>query len=409
MSSELKKALYNISALADLGQEITSENAFHEKMQAVFYVITGTFLANKGAILSYDRSLKKLDTLTQKGFTSADLAHLGPEELTALGKNEPCLVKDALFLAVVGAEVLVPLWVRDQFIGALLLGDKVTSTPYTPEDLELLRIIATQIAITLNHHTLFMDLSEKLEENQRLYEEMRRIYHGTIQAFAAAIDAKDAYTQNHSHRVAKYSSAIARELGWNDHDIEGIYVAGYLHDVGKLAISNDLLNKVGPFTPEEIEEIRKHSTLSHNIAAKIKFPWKNVEDMVWHHHERLDGHGYPDALVREDLSDGVRIITLADSFDAMTSKRPYREKMDVQTALTELRKCLYSQFDTKILLVLCKVLDKEIKGELPEPEILPNLDKNSDLTIISSLLEGIIAELSPTQGAASFLSADGSA
>jgi putative nucleotidyltransferase with HDIG domain len=400
MSTELKRALYNLSALADLGQEITSENAFHEKMQAVFYVITGTFLANKGAILSYDRSSKKLDALTQKGFTSADLVHLGAEELMALEKNEPCLAKDALFLAVIGAEVLVPLWVRDQFIGALLLGDKVTAGSYTPEDLELLKIIATQIAITLNHHSLFIDLSDKLEENHRLYEEMRRIYHGTIQAFAAAIDAKDAYTQNHSHRVAKYSSAIARELGWNDHDIEGIYVAGYLHDVGKLAISNELLNKVGPFTPEEVEEIRKHSTLSHNIAAKINFPWKNVEDMVWHHHERLDGHGYPDELGRESLSDGVRIITLADSFDAMTSKRPYREKMDVQTALVELKKCLNSQFDNKIMLVLCKVLDKEIKGELPEPEILPNLDKNSDLTIISSLLEGIIAELSATQSAA---------
>jgi putative nucleotidyltransferase with HDIG domain len=402
MSTELKKALYNLSALADLGQEITSESAFQEKMQAAFYVITGTFLANRGAILSYDPSTKKLDALTKKGFEPTDLEPLAPEKLVLLGKNEPCLIKDAPSLAVTGAEVLVPLWVRDQFIGALLLGGKLTAGPYTPEDLELLKIIATQMAITLNHHSLFMDLSDKLDENHRLYEEMRRIYHGTIQAFAAAIDAKDAYTQNHSHRVAKYSSAIARELGWSEHDIEGIYVAGYLHDVGKLAISNDLLNKVAPFTPEEIAEIRKHSTLSHNIAAKIKFPWKNVEDMVWHHHERLDGHGYPDSLMREDLSDGVRIITLADSFDAMTSKRPYREKMDVQSALTELRKCLYSQFDNKIMLVLCKVLDKEIKGELPEPEILPNLDKNSDLTIISSLLEGIIAELSATQGAASF-------
>jgi putative nucleotidyltransferase with HDIG domain len=400
MSTELKKALYNISALADLGQEMTSESAFHEKMQAVFYVITGTFLANKGAILFYDKSAKKLNPLTQKGFTHADLEQLNPEELMPLGKNEPCLIGDAPVLAVAEVEVLVPLWVRDQFIGALLLSGKLTAAPYTLEDLELLNIIATQIAIALNNHSLFMDLSDKLEENRKLYEEMRRIYHGTLQAFAAAIDAKDAYTQNHSHRVAKYSAAIARELGWNDHDIEGIYVAGYLHDVGKLAISNDLLNKVTPFTPEELAEIRKHSTLSHSITSKINFPWKNVEDMVWHHHERLDGHGYPDALAREALSDGVRIMTLADSFDAMTSQRPYREKMDVQTALTEFRKCLDSQFDNKIMLVLCRVLDKEIKGELPEPEILPNLDKNANLSIISSLLEGIIAELSATQSPA---------
>jgi putative nucleotidyltransferase with HDIG domain len=395
MSTELKKALYNISALADLGQAITSESVFHEKMQSVFYVITGTFLANKGAILSYDKSVNRLNTLTQKGFAPADLDCVNPVKLMSLDKNEPCLVgDDPALLTVAGAEILVPLWVGDEFIGVLLLSGRLTGGPYTEEDFELLNVIAHQIAIALNNHSLFINLSDKLEENRRLYEEMRHIYHGTLQAFAAAIDAKDAYTQNHSYRVAKYSAAIARELGWNEHDIEGMYVAGYLHDVGKLAISNDLLNKATPFTPEERAEIRKHSTTSHDITAKIKFPWKNVVDMVWHHHERLDGHGYPEALAHESLSDGVRILSLADSFDAMTSQRPYREKMNVQTAIGELRKCLESQFDNKIMLVFCKVLEKEIKGELPEPDILPHLDRNSDLSVISSMLEAIIRELS---------------
>jgi putative nucleotidyltransferase with HDIG domain len=394
MSTELKKALYNISALADLGQAITSESVFHEKMQSVFYVITGTFLANKGAILFYDKLTNKLNTLTQKGFIPDDLDRVDPEKLMSLGKNEPCRIGNNPVFAVNGAEVLAPLWVGDGFIGVLLLSGKLTGGPYTEEDLELLNVIAHQIAIALNNHSLFINLSDKLEENRRLYEEMRHIYHGTLQAFAAAIDAKDAYTQNHSYRVAKYSAAIARELGWNEHDIEGMYVAGYLHDVGKLAISNDLLNKVTPFTPEERAEIRKHSTTSHDITAKIKFPWKNVEDMVWHHHERLDGRGYPEALAHESLSDGVRILSLADSFDAMTSQRPYRKKMDVQTAIGELRKCLESQFDNKILLVFCRVLEKEIKGELPEPDILPHLDRNSDLSVISSMLEAIIRELS---------------
>lgn len=394
MSTELKKALYNISALADLGQAITSESVFHEKIQSVFYVITGTFLANKGAILSYDKSSNRLNTLTQKGFPQADLDRVDPEKLMALGKNEPCPIGDGPLSPVSGAEIVTPLWVGDGFIGVLFLSGKLTGGPYTEEELELLNVIAHQIAIALNNHTLFMDLSDKLEENRRLYEEMRHIYHGTLQAFAAAIDAKDAYTQNHSYRVAKYSAAIARELGWSEHDIEGMYVAGYLHDVGKLAISNDLLNKVTPFTPAERMEIRKHSTTSHEITSKIKFPWKNVQDMVWHHHERLDGRGYPEALAHESLSDGVRILSLADSFDAMTSQRPYRKKMDVQSAIGELKKCLESQFDNKILLVFCKVLEKEIKGELPEPDILPHLDRNSDLSVISSMLEAIIQELS---------------
>ncbi len=399
MSTELKRALYNIAALADLGQEITSLNNFREKIQAAFYVITGTFLANKGAILFYDKSTKKLSTLTQKGFAAADLDRIHPEDLMLLGKNKPCCIGEYPLFAVADAEILAPLWVRDELIGALILSSKFNASPYTTDDFELLNVIANQIAITLNNHSLFLDLTEKLEENRKLYEEMRHIYRGTLQAFAAAIDAKDAYTKNHSHRVAKYATAIARELGWSEHDIEGIYVAGYLHDVGKLAISNDLLNKNTPFTPVELLEIKKHSTLSHSITSKIAFPWKDVADMVWHHHERLDGQGYPEALAREAISDGVRIITLADSFDAMTSQRPYRKKLDVQSALKELQKCVNSQFDNKIMLVFCKVLDKEIKGELPEPDILPHIDKDSDLSVISALLEGIMEELSAKERA----------
>ena len=113
MSTELKKALYNISALADLGQAITSENDFHEKIQSVLYVITGTFLANKGALLFYDKPTNKLNTLTQKGFAPADLDRLNPEELMSLGRNEPYIIGDDPVLAVAGAEILTPLWVRD--------------------------------------------------------------------------------------------------------------------------------------------------------------------------------------------------------------------------------------------------------------------------------------------------------
>ena len=393
MNMELRKALYNISALADLGREITSGENFQNQIQSVLYVINGTFLSGKGAIL-YCENPDTLTLLSQKGFDTADFSRIALNPLTSSERNTPYLIENDPVLLSAGASVAIPLWGRDKFIGAVILGSKFTSDPYTQADLELLKVIANQISIALNNHALFMNLSEQLRENQRLYEEMRRIYHDTLQAFAAAIDAKDVYTKNHSQRVAKYSVAIARELGWNDHDIEGIYVAGFLHDVGKLVISNELLHKASPFTPEELKEIRKHSMLSYKIISKIRFPWKDVGNMIKHHHEKLDGSGYPDALKREDLSDGVKILTLADSFDAMTSQRAYRKKMDIRTALGELRNCIDTHFDNKIMLAFCKVLDKEIKGELPEPDILPHFDKDSDLSLISTLLEGLIEDLS---------------
>ena len=135
MSIELKKALYNISALADLGQEITSVNAFQEKMQAVLYVMTGTFLANKGAILFYDKSATKLQTLAQKGFSAADLERVSAAELRSLDKNRPCSAEGCSILPVAGAQILVPLGVRDEFIGVILLSGKMTALPYAPEEL----------------------------------------------------------------------------------------------------------------------------------------------------------------------------------------------------------------------------------------------------------------------------------
>jgi putative nucleotidyltransferase with HDIG domain len=407
VSQELRRALYNISALADLGQEVTSEKTFSERIQSALYAVMGTFLANRGAIFWLEKGKDKLVRVAHKGLDGSGATVISGAHLLSLQKDEPCLIggsKDAASpdlprslrkaLGAANAEVLMPLWVRDEFIGLLILGRKFSAEEYTPDDFEILKVVAHQIAITLNNHALFMDLSDKVDENRRLYEEMRRIYHDTIQAFAAAIDAKDRYTRNHSQRVAKYAVAIGRELGWDEESIEGIYIAGFLHDVGKLVISNDILNKKETLTEKEFRELRRHPSLSYKILSNIKFPWKDVVKMIKHHHEKLDGTGYPAALTTEELSDGVKVLSLADSFDAMTSERSYRNKMDLRGALEELKRCLGTQFDGKIVAALCRVLEKEIKGELPEPNILPHLDPDFDPSVISGLLEALVAELS---------------
>lgn len=406
MSLELKRVLYNISALADLGQEVTSTSNFNLKIRSVLYVIMGTFIAVKGAIFSYAKDRAALVPIASKGFDDAgplDLA-VTPEQMQLMKKNEPYSLfgdngpvlppSSMSKLRGAGTEVFVPLWSREELIGALALSGKFTSEQYSAEDFELMKVIANQIAITLHNHVLFLDLSTQLEKNMKLYEEMRLIYHDTIQAFAAAIDAKDVYTKNHSSRVAKYVVAIAKELGWREPDIEGLYLAGLLHDVGKIILSYDLLNKMSPLSEEDILEIKRHPSLSYDIISKVKFPWKDLVSIVRHHHERPDGKGYPDALHGESLSDGAKILSLADAFDAMTTDRPYRKKLTLHEALDELKRCLGTQFDGKIMNAFCRVLDKEIKGALPEPDILPHLDKDFDPSVVTVMLEGIIAELS---------------
>jgi putative nucleotidyltransferase with HDIG domain len=406
MSVDLKRALYNIAALLDLGEAVTSSEAFSTRIQSILYVVMGALLAPRGAIFLYDSNKNSLAAATSKGFDPADIPLLSvtATDFDSMKKNEPYPLPadngaippfapmNALQLAE--AAVFIPLWARDEFMGSLVLSGKFNAEPYTAEDFDIMRLFARQVAVTLHNRALFLRLAEQRDKNKNLYEEMRRIYHDTIQAFATAIDAKDAYTKNHSQRVARYAVAIARELGMDEVYIEGIYVAGYLHDVGKIIISNEVLNKDGALTEQEMQEMKSHPNLSFEIISKINFPWQDVVTMVRHHHERSDGRGYPDALSEEELSDGAKILILADAFDAMTSDRPYRKKMSLCNSLEEMRRCLGSQFTPRIFAAFCKVLEKEIKGELPEPGIVPHLNEDFDPSIISSLLEALILELS---------------
>ncbi|MDI6745250.1 MAG: HD domain-containing protein, partial [Thermodesulfovibrionales bacterium] len=292
------------------------------------------------------------------------------------------------------AKTFIPLFAKDEFVGAIALGQRLIRKSYLPSERDVLKVIANKMAMTLHNSNLFKKLTHKVRENKGLYENMRHIYHDTIQAFAAAIDAKDVYTKKHSYRVARYAVAIARGLGWKEKDVEGIYVAGLLHDIGKIIIDSGVMNKGEKLNITEMGEIKKHPQISYDILSKIKFPWNDVVDFVRHHHERVDGKGYPDSLMEAELSDGVKILAIADAFDAMTTDRPYREKLSLSEAVIEIKECLGTQFDTKISNIFFRVLQKEIKGDIKEPQILPHLDKNFDPTIITTLLEGITAELS---------------
>jgi len=162
------------------------------------------------------------------------------------------------------------------------------------------------------------------------------------------VDLRDSYTGGHSTRVAEYSRRMALELQLSDRDAEMVIMAASLHDIGKIGVSEAILRKPGKLTDEEFEEIRKHPEFGWMVLRGVE-GFEEISQLLLHHHERFDGRGYPAGLQREEIPLGARIIAVADSFDAMTSNRPYRKAGSPEAAAKELLRCAGTQFDPAVV------------------------------------------------------------
>ncbi len=187
------------------------------------------------------------------------------------------------------------------------------------------------------------------------YDRERAAHQATIRALVQAVDIKDGYTRGHSERVGRASMMIARELGMDDARVETLRFAGILHDVGKLGVPTRLLRKEGPLTPEERRVIELHPEYGHEMVRGIRFLGE-ARAAVLHHHERLDGSGYPYGLAGGQIPESARVVAVADAFDAMTSTRSYRRARPVPAALEELQRCAGSQFDPRMVGALVRAL-----------------------------------------------------
>lgn len=189
------------------------------------------------------------------------------------------------------------------------------------------------------------------------YHRERAAHQATIRALVQAVDIKDEYTRGHSERVGQASMMIARELGMDDARVEVLRFAGILHDVGKLGVPTRLLRKDGPLTPEERRVIELHPEYGHEMVRGISFLGE-ARAAVLHHHERLDGSGYPYGLTGGQIPESARVVAVADAFDAMTSTRSYRRAWPVGAALEELERCAGSQFDPSMVRALVRALGR---------------------------------------------------
>ncbi|WP_239086208.1 HD-GYP domain-containing protein, partial [Streptomyces parvus] len=189
------------------------------------------------------------------------------------------------------------------------------------------------------------------------YHREQAAHRATIRALVHAVDIKDTYTRGHSERVGRASVLIARELGMDDRRVEGLRFAGILHDIGKLGVPTRVLRKDGPLTPEERRIMELHPEYGHEIVRGIGF-LDEARDAILHHHERLDGSGYPYGLSGSRIPEFARVVAVADAFDAMTSTRSYRRARPVPAALAELKRCAGSQFDPRMVGALDRALGR---------------------------------------------------
>jgi len=193
----------------------------------------------------------------------------------------------------------------------------------------------------------------------QLYVDMRENYLSTVEALVQALEAKDTYTSGHSERVGKLAVAMAEEMKMSEDKIQSLKYAAVLHDVGKIGVSEIILNKEGKLMEAEWEAIRSHPVIGQTIIKGIKFLF-DIGHVVRHHHERYDGNGYPDRIKGEEIPLEARIIAVADTYDAITSDRSYRKGRTHDEALEELKRVSGSQLDPELVEAFCKVVTCEL-------------------------------------------------
>jgi HD domain len=389
MEPSTQKLVHTFGALADLGQEIAGTGDFTEMVRTSMHLLLGTLALRRGAVVECsgagplrcvaiwgigDQALKgfEIDDSEMESFLcgeiSESLVRNESSKSVFLGRHREKLTNE-------GIELVVPMIVRGEVTGLVMLGGKASGEEFSGDDFDTIRAMVRHIGVGIHTHRLLEQLAQRAEENRRLYDELRTIYRDTVRAFAAAIDIKDKYTQGHSERVGRYSEIIAREMGWIEEEVEGIQIAGYLHDIGKLIVDRDIINAPYHIDAKNSSELNRHPAAGYEILAPIRHPYADIPLMAKHHHERIDGRGYPDGLVDQQIPIGAKIVALADSFDAMTTDRPYKRRRSFEDVVVDLRENSGKQFDGKVVAAFARAILKEVKGETRERRITKMLGK----------------------------------
>lgn len=238
--------------------------------------------------------------------------------------------------------ICVPVKVKEKTIGVLEAINKLDRGTFTEEDLTLFQSLADQVAVAL--------------DNARLMAEIEELFFQTASSLADAIEKRDPYTGGHTRRVTEYSLAIGTKLDLDPTEMRWLKLAAVLHDIGKIGVEDQILRKPDKLDDEEYNQMKQHTLMGAEIIAHIKQLHEIIPGLKYHH-EKIDGKGYPEGLVEENIPLIAKIVAVADTFDAMTSDRPYRKALSTEEAFEELRRCSGTQFDKALVDAFIKAFE----------------------------------------------------
>lgn len=357
ITNKFRKLFTTFEALSDLGPALTAERDFSQTADELLRLLMEALGARESALFRFTDKPAVLTSVASRGFLSFPtpaVIPLLPSHVHALSttRNPQLLTPESRrnFFSSNGnfppelIQCATPLRVGQKLVGLLAFGAPEASH-YGEEELHGLQMFSHYVALAVHNSGLSDSLASRVAENLKLMASVHSFYDNALEAFAVAIDAKHINIRGHSIRVGRYAAFIGEGMGMSASEASSIRASGYLHDIGKIAVDRRLFAKPSALDAEEFKEMADHTIVGYEIVSNVQFPWPQVGEVVRSHHERLDGSGYPDHLHDAELPTHVRIMGLADAFDAMTSERPYRQPLSIGEALTEVVKLSPIHFD----------------------------------------------------------------
>ena len=402
-----RRLLRTVEALSDLGPEIAAQEDFPRRAHFMVSALLQAAGAREGALFVFSDKPSMLASVASEGFAlmpEPAIIPLLPKHAFALTASRgPIVLSSSSYETYLSSngnvapelfKCITPLKVGGKLVGMVALGRRDVNEPYDAEGLDALELLSNYIALAVQNHALNQTLAQRVSENLRLLASLHGFYDNALEAFATAIDVKHINIHGHSLRVGRYAAAIAEALGMDAVEVAGIRSAGYLHDIGKVAVDKRLFGKPSSLDPEEFREMADHTVVGHQIVLGVQFPWPRIADIVRWHHERADGSGYPDGLGMNDVSLPVRIVALADSFDAMTSERPYRERLSIGGTLSEIVRLAPQKYDADAVQGLLVQIRRDAAGAARTPVVDEHIASSISPTDIDQLASTLQHRLS---------------